>query len=321
VLHDSETGEIYVPLEHIAEASGERAARIEIHNSPLSETAVLGFEYGYSTASEKTLVLWEAQYGDFVNVAQPIIDQFIAADRAKWGQDSSLVMLLPHGYEGQGPEHSSARLERFLQLCAEGNQRVAYPSTPAQYFHILRRQAQLYERRPLILMQPKSLLRLPEAASRLTDVTSGSFRPVIDDPVASQAREAITRLAFCTGKIYYDLAAKRAPHVAIVRVEELYPWPGNQVAEIVDLYPAIEEVVWAQEEPKNQGAWSYAAPRLRVSTGNALMTRYIGRPDRASPAEGYAEAHKKEQERIVTEVSAAIQHPAGARRRGMAIKT
>ncbi|HET7614383.1 MAG TPA: 2-oxoglutarate dehydrogenase E1 component [Gemmatimonadaceae bacterium] len=321
VLHDSETGETYVPLEHVTDGSGEKAARIEVHNSPLSETAVLGFEYGYSTAAENTLVLWEAQYGDFVNVAQPIIDQFIAADRAKWGQDSSLVLLLPHGYEGQGPEHSSARLERFLQLCAEGNQRVAYPSTPAQYFHILRRQAQLYERRPLILMQPKSLLRLPEAASKLTDLTSGAFRPVIDDPVASNSRESVTRLVFCTGKVYYDLATKRAPHVALVRVEELYPWPGNQVAEIVDLYPEIEEVVWAQEEPKNQGAWSYVSPRLRVSTGNALLTRYVGRPDRASPAEGYAEAHKKEQERIVAEVNAPMQQLPGVKRRGMAVKT
>ena len=319
VLHDAESGEIYVPLQHIAET--ESHGRIEIYNSPLSETAVLGFEYGYSTAAEDTLVLWEAQYGDFVNVAQPIIDQFISADRAKWGQDSSIVLLLPHGYEGQGPEHSSARLERFLQLCAEGNQRVAYPSTPAQYFHILRRQAHLYERRPLILMQPKSLLRLPEAASKLSDLTSGSFRPVIDDPVASQNRETITRLVFCTGKIYYDLAMKRAPHVAIVRVEELYPWPGTQIAQHVDLYPAIEEVVWVQEEPKNQGAWSYAAPRLRMSTGNALLTRYVGRPDRASPAEGYAEVHKREQERIIAEVNAPMQHPAGAKRRGVAVKT
>ena len=319
VLHDAESGEIYVPLAHVAD--GQAHGRFEIYNSPLSETAVLGFEYGYSTAAEDTLVLWEAQYGDFVNVAQPIIDQFIAADRAKWGQDSSMVLLLPHGYEGQGPEHSSARLERFLQLCAEGNQRVAYPSTPAQYFHILRRQAALIERRPLILMQPKSLLRLPEAASRLSDLTSGKFMAVIDDPIASAGRDAITRLVFCTGKIYYDLAAKRAPHVAIVRIEELYPWPGTQVAEIVDLYPAIEEVVWAQEEPKNQGAWSYAAPRLRVSTGNALLTRYLGRPDRASPAEGYAESHKKEQERIIAEVNAAVQHPVGAKRRGMALKS
>ncbi len=319
VLHDSESGEIYVPLEHIA--GGGSHGRIEIYNSPLSEMAVLGFEYGYSTASEDTLVLWEAQYGDFVNVAQPIIDQFIAADRAKWGQDSGIVLLLPHGYEGQGPEHSSARLERFLQLCAEGNQRVAYPSTPAQYFHILRRQAQLYERRPLILMQPKSLLRLPEAASHLSDLTSGSFRSVIDDPVASQVRPAVTRLVFCTGKIYYDLAPKRAPQVALVRVEELYPWPGNQIAQIVDLYPAIEEVVWAQEEPKNQGAWSYVAPRLRMSTGNALLTRYIGRLDRSSPAEGYAEVHKTEQARIIAEVNAPMQQPAGAKRRGMALKT
>ncbi len=319
VLHDSESGEIYVPLEHIA--GGGSHGRIEIYNSPLSEMAVLGFEYGYSTASEDTLVLWEAQYGDFVNVAQPIIDQFIAADRAKWGQDSGIVLLLPHGYEGQGPEHSSARLERFLQLCAEGNQRVAYPSTPAQYFHILRRQAQLYERRPLILMQPKSLLRLPEAASHLSDLASGSFRPVIDDPVASENRQAVTRLVFCTGKIYYDLAPKRAPQVALVRVEELYPWPGNQIAQIVDLYPAIEEVVWAQEEPKNQGAWSYVAPRLRMSTGNALLTRYIGRLDRSSPAEGYAEVHKTEQARIIAEVNAPMQQPAGAKRRGMALKT
>ena len=319
VLHDAESGEIYVPLAHVAD--GANHGRFEIYNSPLSEMAVLGFEYGYSTVAEDTLVLWEAQYGDFVNVAQPIIDQFIAADRAKWGQDSSVVLLLPHGYEGQGPEHSSARLERFLQLCAEGNQRVAYPSTPAQYFHILRRQAALSERRPLILMQPKSLLRMPEAASKLADLTSGQFRPVIDDLVASQAREAITRLVFCTGKIYYELAVKRGPHVAIVRIEELYPWPGSHVAQIVDLYPAIEEVIWAQEEPKNQGAWTYVSPRLRMSTGNALPTRYIGRPDRASPAEGYAESHKKEQERIVTEVNAPVQQASGAKRRGMALKS
>jgi 2-oxoglutarate dehydrogenase E1 component len=319
VLHDSESGETYVPLAHVS--NGEESGRFEIYNSPLSETAVLGFEYGYSTAAEDTLVLWEAQYGDFVNVAQPIIDQFISADRAKWGQDSSLVLLLPHGYEGQGPEHSSARLERFLQLCAEGNQRVAYPSTPAQYFHILRRQSALKVRRPLILMQPKSLLRLPEAASKLGDLTSGKFRAVIDDPVSSQTRDAITRLVFCTGKIYYDLATKRAQHVAIVRIEELYPWPGNQIAQIVDLYPAIEEVVWAQEEPKNNGAWSYVSPRLRMSTGNALPTRYIGRPDRASPAEGYAESHKIEQERIVAEVNAPAQQPKGVKSRGMALKT
>jgi 2-oxoglutarate dehydrogenase E1 component len=319
VLHDADSGEVYIPLEHVAD--GKDHGRFEIYNSPLSETAVLGFEYGYSTAAEDTLVLWEAQYGDFVNVAQPIIDQFISADRVKWGQDSAIVLLLPHGYEGQGPEHSSARLERFLQLCAEQNQRVAYPSTPAQYFHVLRRQAALSERRPLILMQPKGLLRLPEAASKLSDLVSGRFQSVIDDPVASQKRDAVTRLVFCTGRIYYDLVAKRAPHVAIVRIEELYPWAGNKIAEIVDKYPEIEEVVWAQEEPKNQGAWSYAAPRLRMSTGNALPTRYIGRPDRASPAEGYAESHKKEQERIIAEVNAPAQQASSAKRRGMALKS
>jgi len=311
VLHDAETGETYIPLQHLQEA---RAA-FEIYNSPLSETAVLGFEYGFSTATRRSLVLWEAQFGDFVNVAQPIIDQFIISDRAKWAQDSGLVLLLPHGYEGQGPEHSSARLERFLQSCAENNLCVAYPSTPAQYFHILRRQARLERRRPLILMQPKSLLRLPEAMSRLADLTEGAFRAVIDDHAASEQREQVKRLVFCTGKIYYDLAAHRAPHVALVRVEELYPWPHEDVARIVDLYPSVDEVVWAQEEPKNMGAWTYVSPRLRVSTGNAVIVRYAGRPERASPAEGYASAHKMEQERIVAEVVALPEAPVGSRRR------
>src|SRR5215203_6123869 len=203
VLHDAETGETYTPLQHLPEARGS----FEIFNSPLSETAVLGFEYGFSTATRNALVLWEAQFGDFVNVAQPIIDQFIVSDRAKWKQDSSLVMLLPHGYEGQGPEHSSARLERFLQSAAENNMYVAYPSTPAQYYHILRRQASEKKRRPLILMQPKSLLRLPEASSRLGDLVDASFMPVIDD-AAVQNPEDVKRLVFCTGKVYYDIVAK-----------------------------------------------------------------------------------------------------------------
>jgi 2-oxoglutarate dehydrogenase E1 component len=317
VLHDADTGEAYTPLSHLPEATG----KFEVCNSPLSETAVLGFEYGFSTARPDALVLWEAQFGDFVNVAQPIIDQFIASDRAKWRQDSSVVLLLPHGYEGQGPEHSSARLERFLQLCADGNMRVAYPSTPAQYFHILRRQAGVALRRPLILMQPKSLLRLPEAASKLGDLTDGRFQTLIDDPVAGDLRGGVTRLVFCTGKIYYDLIAQRRPHVALVRVEELYPWPHEEVARIVDLYPAATEVVWAQEEPKNMGAWSYVSPRLRVSTGNAMIVRYIGRPERASPAEGYTSAHKAEQERIIAEVTAEPPVPAGAKRRGAAVSS
>jgi 2-oxoglutarate dehydrogenase E1 component len=312
VLHDAETGETYVPLEHLPEAKG----RFEIYNSPLSETAVLGFEYGYSTAMQHALVLWEAQFGDFVNVAQPIIDQFIVSDRAKWGQTSSLVMLLPHGYEGQGPEHSSARLERFLQSCAENNMYVAYPSTPAQYYHVLRRQASQGKRRPLVLMQPKSLLRLPDAASRLSDLVDGTFQKVMDDPVMTEKREQVKRLVFCTGKVYYDLAAKRSDHIALVRVEQLYPWPDKEVAAIVDLYPSVEEVVWAQEEPKNMGGWTYVAPRLRVSTGTSLIVRYVGRPERASPAEGYAAAHKTEQERIVSEVVAPMGAPLGVRRRG-----
>jgi 2-oxoglutarate dehydrogenase E1 component len=307
VLHDVKTGAEFIPLQHLPGAKG----TFEIYNSPLSETAVLAFEYGYSTAAADTLVLWEAQFGDFVNVAQPVIDQFIAADRAKWGQDSSVVLLLPHGYEGQGPEHSSARLERFLQLAAEGNLRVANPTTPGQYFHILRRQIQLESRRPLVLMQPKSLLRLPEAASRLPELASGSFQTVLDDPVVSPVPREVKRLALCSGKLYYDLTAARANgtsanHVAVVRVEELYPWPHEEIARIIDRYGGIDEVVWAQEEPRNMGAWSFVWPRLRASTGNAIPIRYIGRPDRASPAEGYHTAHTEQQTRIVSEVLAPL---------------
>jgi len=301
VLHDYEHGTSYAPLQHIPAAAG----RFEVYNSPLSEMAVLAFEYGFSVAAPHTLVLWEAQYGDFANVAQPIIDQFIASDRAKWGQDSGVVLLLPHGYEGGGPEHSSARLERFLQLAAENNMRIAFPSTPAQYFHILRRQALASERRPLVLMQPKSLLRLPQAASHLSDLTSGAFRPVIDD-ATGQGAEQIRRVVMCTGKLYYDLAGHtgRSGAVALVRVEELYPWPHEQIARVIDRYPALEEVVWAQEEPKNMGAWSFVAPRLRAAVGNTLPIRYIGRPERASPAEGYATAHTEQQTKIVTDALA-----------------
>jgi 2-oxoglutarate dehydrogenase E1 component len=300
VLHDTENGTTFIPLQHLPNVAGS----FEIYNSPLSEMSVLGFEYGYSTADAKALVLWEAQFGDFVNTAQPVIDQFIAADRAKWGQDSSVTLLLPHGYEGQGPEHSSARLERFLQLCAEGNLRVAYPTTPAQYFHILRRQAKLPNKRPLVLMQPKSMLRLAQAASRLDELANGRFAHVIDDP-AVQRKEDVSRLVLCTGKIYYDLAAADRPsHVAVVRVEELYPWPHEEVSSVVDGYPNVSEIVWAQEEPKNMGAWTYVAPRLRAAVGNALPIRYVGRPERASPAEGFANSHQVEQARIVADAFA-----------------
>jgi 2-oxoglutarate dehydrogenase E1 component len=298
VLHDTVTGDTYTPLAKLPQAK----APFEIYNSPLSETAVLGFEYGFSVAAPKDLVLWEAQFGDFVNVAQPIIDQFIAADYAKWRQDSRLVMLLPHGYEGQGPEHSSARLERFLQLYAEGNLTVAAPTTPAQYFHILRRQAMSDNRRPLILMQPKSLLRLPAAASKLEDLATKQFQAVLNDDVASQAPDQVQRLVFCSGKIYYDIVEKeRPPSIAIIRVEELAPWPRD-LSTVIDMYPNVEEVVWAQEEPKNMGAWTYVQPRLRASIGTLPMLRYIGRPERASPAEGHKRDHDAEQMRIVRDV-------------------
>ena len=301
VLHDVQSGTVYTPLAHVPNAR----APFELYNSPLSETAVMGFEYGFSTAAPEDLVLWEAQFGDFANTAQPIIDQFMVADRAKWGQDSGLVLLLPHGYEGQGPEHSSARLERFLQMAAEDNMVVAYPSTPAQYFHLLRRHARRTRqgvRRPMILMQPKSLLRLPQAASRLEDLSTGTFMPVIAPDASRGAGDTVRRLVFCTGKVYYDLAgAEPGPQVAIVRVEELYPWPHEAIAAIVDQYPNVEDVVWAQEEPRNMGGWTYVAPRLRVSTGNQLAVRYVGRPERASPAEGYKSTHDAEQARIVAE--------------------
>jgi 2-oxoglutarate dehydrogenase E1 component len=310
VLHDVATGATHAPLAQIA-APGQ----FEIYNSPLSEAAVMAFEYGFSVVTEDALVLWEAQFGDFANMAQPVIDQFLAADRAKWGQDSGLVLLLPHGYEGAGPEHSSARLERFLQLCAEGNLRVAYPSTPAQYFHILRRHARQRPRRPLVLLQPKWMLRLAAAMSSLTDLTQGTFRPVIDDPHASTRRDAVRRLVCCTGKIYWELAARPAVEgVAIVRVEELYPWPHAELERVVDAYPNVEQVAWVQEEPKNQGAWSYVAPLLRVSAGTALEVPYIGRAERASPAEGYKEDHDAEQTRILDAALTLAPRPAGRRR-------
>jgi 2-oxoglutarate dehydrogenase E1 component len=309
VLHDAESGVPFTPLAHLPQAGGE----FEIYNSPLSETAVIGFEYGFSIATPNELVLWEAQYGDFANVGQPIFDQLLSAGRAKWRHESGLTLLLPHGYEGQGPEHSSARLERFLQLCAEDNMVVAYPSTPAQYFHILRRQALRRPRRPLVLMQPKSLLRLTAALSKLEDLATGSFQRVIDDPVASKQRDVVQRLVFCTAKLYYDLTAvgDRPSNVALIRVDEIAPWP-REVGDLVDQYPNVDEVVWAQEEPKNMGAWTYVQPRLRASIGTVTTMRYIGRPERSSPAEGHKAVADEEQARIVREVL--TYSPAGRRK-------
>jgi multifunctional 2-oxoglutarate metabolism enzyme len=298
VLHDPKTGQEHCAMQHLPGS----LAPMELHNSPLSEIACLGFEYGYSQEGPETLVLWEAQFGDFVNSAQVIIDQFITPGLAKWGQTSRLTLLLPHGYEGSGPEHSSARLERFLQLAAEGNIRVANCTTPAQYFHLLRRQARIAKQRPLVMMTPKSLLRLPQATSRLEDLAEGRFRPVLPDPGVDPER--VTRLALCSGKIYYDLAghASRAEHpdVAIGRVELLYPFPQAEILDLVASLPNLREVVWVQEEPRNMGARAFMSPRLLQVLPEDLQFGYIGRPERAASGEGYPIAHAIEQNRIVS---------------------
>ncbi|MBA3718123.1 MAG: 2-oxoglutarate dehydrogenase E1 component [Actinobacteria bacterium] len=297
VLHDAKTGERYAPIQNLESAE----ASFEVYNSPLSEFAAVGFEYGYSVAAPEAVVLWEAQFGDFVNGAQVIVDQFIVAGRAKWGQTSRLTLLLPHGYEGNGPEHSSARLERFLQLAAEGNIRVANCSTAAQYFHLIRRQALNPSARPLIVMTPKGLLRMKEASSSLAELTEGGFRPVIDDPSADHAR--VRRLVVCSGKFYYDIlaAGERPPEVAVARLEQLYPFPVEEFGELVAAYPSLQELVWAQEEPQNMGAWRATRHRLEQAA-DGVRLRYIGRPWRASTSEGYPTTHAREQERIVRDV-------------------
>jgi len=318
VFHDAKTGQEHTPLADFG------SARFEVHNSPLSEMAVLGFEYGFSVASRRALVLWEAQFGDFANAAQVTVDQFVASGWEKWGQLASLVMLLPHGYEGQGPEHSSARLERFLQLCAEDNMRVVSPSTPAQYYHLLRRQAHLRPQRPLVVMSPKSLLRHPEATSRVSDLFTGKFLPVLDDPGTSPANPAtqpaddtpaairtpvdrleVTRLLLCSGKLFYDLAGSElregARTVAIARVEELYPFPASETQQLVARYPNLGEVVWVQEEPRNMGALAFVGPRLRTVVPREVKLDYVTRPERASPAEGKHIDHLVDQDRIIGE--------------------
>jgi 2-oxoglutarate decarboxylase len=298
VLHDAKTGQAFCPIQSLPES----LAPMELHNSPLSELACMGFEYGYSQEAPETLVLWEAQFGDFVNSAQVIVDQFISSGLAKWGQTSRLTLLLPHGYEGSGPEHSSARLERFLALAAEGNMRVANLTTPAQYFHLLRRQALIAKQRPLVIMTPKSLLRLPQATNTVEDLAEGSrFEPVLAE--AGVAAEAVTRLVLCTGKIYYDLAGHSDRQgnegVAIGRVELLYPFPERNIKELMARYPRLEEVVWAQEEPRNMGARAHMFPRLMQIMGEGIHFGFVGRPERASPGEGYPAAHAAEQSRIV----------------------
>ncbi len=297
VLHDVNTGATFTPMHHLDEAS----AAFEIHNSPLSEYACVGFEYGYSAAAPEALVLWEAQFGDFVNGAQIIIDQFMSAGLAKWRETSRLTLLLPHGYEGNGPEHSSARLERFLQLAAQENIRIANCTTSAQYFHLVRRQALDATARPLVVMTPKGLLRFKPAGSTLADLAEGEFRPVLDDDQAD--KEHVTRLVLCSGKVYYDIVGHedhaRAARVAVARVEQLYPFPVEQAATLVRGYPNLREVVWAQEEPQNMGAWRAIRHRLEEAKPDGVPLLYVGRPWRASPSEGYPTAHLREQDRIV----------------------
>jgi 2-oxoglutarate dehydrogenase E1 component len=303
VLHDGERGTRHVPLHHLEDIG----ATFEVRNSPLSEMAAVGFEYGYSVQDEDVLVLWEAQFGDFVNGAQVMLDQFISSGRAKWGQDSGMVMLLPHGYEGQGPEHSSARLERFLQLAAEENLQVANCTTSSQYYHLLRRQAsQLgHQPRPLVVMSPKSLLRHPLASSTLEQLAGDTFQPVLGDDAAADRADEVTRLLLCSGKVYVDLAGsdarEKATRVALARVEMLYPFPREELSALIASFPALKEVVWVQEEPRNMGAWTFVAPRLRTLLLEGASLSYSGRPERASPAEGDARAHQKEQSRIVEE--------------------
>jgi len=297
VLHDAKTGQTVCPIQNLPGA----LAPFELHNSALSETAALGFEYGYSAEAPESLVVWEAQFGDFANGAQVIIDQFIISGLAKWGQTTRLTLLLPHGYEGSGPEHSSARIERFLQLAAEGNIRVANLTTPAQYFHLLRRQARITKQRPLVIFTPKSLLRLPQATNRIEHLAESKFFPVLGEPRVPI--EKVTRLVFCTGKIYYDLVSHpdRPDNegVAIGRIELLYPFPEGQVLELVNTYPNLKEVVWVQEEPRNMGARAHMSPRLLQVLPEHLAFGYIGRPERASPGEGYPAAHTAEQNRIL----------------------
>ena len=302
VLHDQRTGETHAPIQHLSEAK----ASMEIYNSPLSEYACLGFEYGYAVAAPDALVLWEAQFGDFVNGAQIVVDQFLVAGLSKWGQTSRLTLLLPHGYEGNGPEHSSARLERFLQLAAQENIRVANATTAAQFFHLLRRQALDATARPLVVMTPKGLLRLKAASSTLADLAEGGFMPVLDDPGAD--RDAVARLVLTSGKLYYDIQGHEdrpaARAVAVARLEQLYPFPVAAAAELTQSYPNLRELVWAQEEPQNMGAWRTIRHRLEAAAPDGVPLHFVGRPWRASPSEGYPTAHRLEQDRIVREALA-----------------
>ena len=302
-LIDHQTGEPYFPLANLKEGQ----APFVVYDSLLSEFAVLGFEYGYSVRAPQALVLWEAQFGDFANGAQVVIDQFISTAEDKWGQKSNLTMLLPHGYEGQGPEHSSARIERFLQLAGRGNMRVIYPTTPAQYFHALRRQVHLQDRKPLVVFTPKSLLRHPDATSARAAFTGGGFQEVLQDAHEAQLQD-VRRIVLCSGKVFYDLEAYRRAQgvndVLLVRVEQYYPYPGDQLGEIFKRHATVSDVVWVQEEPRNMGAWDFLDERIIDDLQPGQSLRYVGRPSNPSPATGSARRHKKEQDTILAEAFA-----------------
>lgn len=301
ILFDAITGEEYVPLNHIRDVQ----AKYSAFDSLLSEAAVLGFEFGYSVADPLTLVMWEAQFGDFANGAQVMIDQFIAGAEVKWQQPCDLVLLLPHGYEGQGPEHSSARLERFLQLCAEDNLQVCNVSTPAQYFHVLRRQMHDNKRKPLVLMTPKSLLRHPKAVSMAKEFSEGKFREVIDEETNLEKVQNLDKVILCSGKVYYDAVQfrekKKISDVAIIRIEQFYPYPQSHLKEIFQKYSSVRDVVWLQEEPKNMGAWNFLEPRLREIIQPTQNLYYAGRPASASTATGSLKRHIEEQEKLLAD--------------------
>ncbi|HKP73816.1 MAG TPA: hypothetical protein VJT82_12815, partial [Pyrinomonadaceae bacterium] len=303
ILYDTQTGKAWMPLAELAHRENGRP-RVEVLDSSLSEQGVMGFEYGYTVVAQNALVMWEAQFGDFSNGAQVIIDQFVAPGVDKWQQPSRLVLLLPHGYEGQGPEHSNARLERYLQLCAENNMQVCYPTTPAQYFHLLRRQVKQQIARPLVVMTPKSLLRLPAATSSVAELTSGGFQPVIDD-AEIERRAEVRRIVVCSGKVYYDLNAARLKsddrRVAILRLEQFYPFPERALREIFASYPNAEQLVWAQEEPKNYGGWHFVEPRLTGMLKACERPYYVGRTASASPATGSYTIHELEQRQLVNQ--------------------
>src|SRR6056297_874780 len=301
VLHGTDTSQRFIPLNNLSDDQ----AIFFPYNSHLSEFAALGFEFGYSAAKLDALVIWEAQFGDFVNGAQIIIDQFISASEAKWGQKSAIVMTLPHGYEGQGPEHSSARLERFLQLCAEDNMQVVNLTTPAQYYHALRKQILQDKRKPLIIMSPKSLLRHPMAVCNVDELGNGKYHPFID--MESDSKDSIERLIICSGKVYYDILKELEDSdgknlnesVGVARLEQFYPFPNNDIKQALETYTNLKEIVWCQEEPQNMGGWTFVSPRLQKLLSDEQSLTYTGRQASASPAAGQKKIHEAEQSKLV----------------------